>query len=186
MPIRKGNVRRRSGPVQKTGGAKVERLTATRRKPPVDKKAKRSVVGTASYRSGLERACGDLLRELGIDHSFEPEFIRFVVPEVHRRYLPDFKIEQLYIETKGRFTAEDRKKMVAVLDSNPELNIVMVFSHPNNTITKSSKTTYGDWCSKNNIPWIGYKDFEALLRKDKNAYQLFDRKKGLVLRQGYS
>lgn len=85
--------------------------------------------------------------------------------------MADFKIPDLdlVVETKGRFKLEDRKKMLAVLACNPDLDLLMVFSDPNKTISKASKTTYGSWCTDHGIPWMGLKDFETKIRKDKDA-----------------
>ena len=34
----------------------------------------------------------------------------------------------------------------------------MVFQNPNIKINKGSKTSYADYCDKNNIKWMNYKD----------------------------
>lgn len=57
--------------------------------------------------------------------------------------------------------------MLAVLASNPDLNLVMVFSDPNKKIYKGSKTSYADWCDKNGLKWVGVKEFEQQIRKGK-------------------
>ena len=36
---------------------------------------------------------------------------------------------------------------------NPTIDIRFVFSNSKNKITKTSKTTYGDWCDKNGIKY---------------------------------
>ena len=36
---------------------------------------------------------------------------------------------------------------------NPELDIRIVFMSGKTKIRKGSKTTYGDWCDKHQIPW---------------------------------
>lgn len=67
-------------------------------------------------------------------------------------YTPDFWIpsSKLFIETKGRFTAADRRKMLAVISENPDDRFVMLFMR-DNKIHKRSNTTYTEWCSANNI-----------------------------------
>ena len=40
----------------------------------------------------------------------------------------------------------------------PEFEIIMVFQNPNIKINKNSKTSYADYCDKNNIKWMNYKD----------------------------
>ena len=68
-------------------------------------------------------------------------------------YTPDFILSNgLIIETKGRFTAADRRKMLAVKESHPDLKIVMCFMR-NNKIHKNSGTKYSDWCDANGMEY---------------------------------
>lgn len=63
-------------------------------------------------------------------------------------YTPDFFLASGYIiETKGRFTAADRRKMLAVKRFHPDLNIVMLFMR-DNKIHRNSTTKYSDWCKQ--------------------------------------
>lgn len=67
-------------------------------------------------------------------------------------YTPDFWLPNsgLFIETKGRFTAADRRKMLAVIKENPDDRFVMLFMR-DNKIHKRSKTTYTEWCEANDV-----------------------------------
>lgn len=67
-------------------------------------------------------------------------------------YTPDFYLPEskLFIETKGRFTAADRRKMVSVIRDNPEERFVMLFMR-DNKIHRNSKTHYSDWCMEQDI-----------------------------------
>jgi hypothetical protein len=67
-------------------------------------------------------------------------------------YTPDFWLPEsgLFIETKGRFTAADRRKMLAVIKGNPEDRFVMLFMR-DNRIHRNSKTHYSDWCMERDI-----------------------------------
>ena len=68
-------------------------------------------------------------------------------------YTPDFVLGNgLVIETKGRFTASDRRKMLAVREAHPTLRIVMLFMR-DNKIHRNSKTKYSDWCMQNNYEY---------------------------------
>jgi hypothetical protein len=141
-------------------------------------------VGTFIGRSGLEDRLGAFLRERGIEFSYEEDVIEYNVPEKIGKYKPDFKIEEIYLETKGRFTSEDRKKMLFVFRSNPGINLLMVFPKPNNTITRRSNTTYWMWCDKNGIPWISLEELENLIRTKENYVDLLrKRTKGLGFKQ---
>lgn len=56
----------------------------------------------------------------------------------------------MIIETKGKFTSQDRKKMKLVTEQYPWIDIRMLFQR-DQPIRKGSKTLYSDWCRKNNI-----------------------------------
>ena len=106
-------------------------------------------------RSGLEEQVAELLEELEIPYTYESEKIDYVV---EARYIPDFKVGDIYLECKGYFKATDRRKMLAVKRCNPDLDIRLVFQAPYNKISKGSKTTYAMWCEKHGIPWTSYHD----------------------------
>ena len=98
----------------------------------------------------------------GIDVKYESEKIPYIIPASNHTYNPDFKLPNgIFVETKGRFVAADRKKHLLVKSQNPHLDIRFVFSNSNNKITKNSKTTYGDWCVKN-----GYKYADKIIPED--------------------
>ena len=111
------------------------------------------------WRSGLEERVGGSLSARGISYDFEAETLEYVVPQVVRKYTPDFTLhtasgKKLYIETKGRWVREDRAKMALVLKAHPDKDIRLVFQNPNAKIAKGSKTTYSAWCDKHlGIPW---------------------------------
>ena len=67
-------------------------------------------------------------------------------------YTPDFFLpsSRRIIETKGRFTAADRRKMVNVIKQHPKERIAMCFMR-DNKIHPKSKTFYSDWCMENGI-----------------------------------
>ena len=105
------------------------------------------------YKSGLEEKISEQLKSLNVDFSYETEKIYYTQPAKKRSYKPDFikskkDGNKLYIETKGRLTAADRKKHEWVKDQNPSLDIRFVFTNSNTKIAKNSKTTYADWCNK--------------------------------------
>ncbi len=56
------------------------------------------------------------------------------------------------METKGRFTAADRRKMLSVISNNPDDRFVMLFMR-DNKIHKRSNTMYSDWCEQNDVEW---------------------------------
>ena len=107
-----------------------------------------------SFRSGLEERCAELLQELGVIYEYESTKIPYVI---QHNYTPDFCLANgVYLETKGYWDDEDRRKIRNVKQQHPELDIRMVFQSPYNTISKKSKTTYAQYCEKLGIPWTSF------------------------------
>ena len=118
----------------------------------------RALARKHGYRSGLEDKISEQLKFTGKSWSYETEKLKYTVPERVATYTPDFILikkdgSKMYIETKGRFTTADRKKMKLVKEANPELDIRILFQTPNNKIIKTSKTTYADWADKHGYLW---------------------------------
>lgn len=108
-------------------------------------------------RSGFEDKFEKFLKSNKIKYRYEPYAIQYTIPERSAKYFPDFEIKTrsgktILIETKGKFTPQDRRKMALVVAQNPLQDIRMVLMR-NNYIRKGSTTTYGMWCDKNNIKW---------------------------------
>ena len=99
------------------------------------------------FRSGLEKRVSDALSKQGIPFTYEEDKIKYTKPARVSTYTPDFRIGNLFIETKGRFMTADRQKHLLIRDQH-ELDIRFVFSNPNQKISKNSKTTYAMWCDK--------------------------------------
>ena len=104
-------------------------------------------------RSTLETQVADLLIQVNVPYEYESEKIKYII---EARYIPDFKVGDVYLETKGFFKPADRKKMLAVKRCNPDLDIRLVFQAPYNKISKKSKTTYAKWAEKHGFPWCPY------------------------------
>ena len=128
----------------------------------VTKKSKSWVARKHGFKSGLEETISGQINGRGIDVKYESEKIPYIIPASNHTYNPDFKLPNgIFVETKGRFVAADRKKHLLVKSQNPELDIRFVFSNSKNKITKSSKTSYGDWCDKN-----GFKYADKIIPED--------------------
>lgn len=110
----------------------------------------------SKFRSKFEERLSRHLEYLGF--KYEPIKIDYTVPETKHKYTPDFVKGKLIYELKGRWTAIDRKKMKLLVEQHPDWRIIMCFQNSKIKINKNSKTTYADWCNKNNIEWIDYKD----------------------------
>ena len=105
----------------------------------------------ATYRSGLEDNVHAQLTQLDIDFGYETEKLRYTVPAVERTYTPYFVVttssgKKIYIETKGIWDHDDRRKHLLLRQQHPELDIRFVFTRSTSRIRKGSKTTYADIC----------------------------------------
>ena len=106
------------------------------------------------FRSKLEERIADLLKELGVSYEYETHKISY---EILHIYTPDFILPNgIILEAKGYWDAADRRKIKAVIDQVPFIDIRMVFQNPYNKISKKSKTTYAKWCEERGIPWCSY------------------------------
>ena len=120
------------------------------------------------YRSKYEKRVGQYLTDHEVTYGYEEMSYEYDEPLRKNRsrctecgstnlvrtgwYTPDFFIHTgnrtIIIETKGRFTAADRRKMVAIRKEHPDLDIRMLFMR-DNRLTRRSATHYSDWCHKN-------------------------------------
>jgi hypothetical protein len=106
------------------------------------------------FRSGLEEKVSDLLKELGVLYEYESTKVPYVIQHT---YTPDFLLPNgIFLECKGYWDAEDRRKIRNIKEQSPELDIRMVFQSPFNKISKKSKTTYAKFCEKIGVPWCSY------------------------------
>lgn len=110
---------------------------------------KRQAAKAKGYRSGLEVGLAEALTHIGIDGEYEQHKIKYTKPATNHTYTPDFRLPNgIFVETKGRFVAEDRKKHILIKDQHPELDIRFIFQNSKNKIRKGSNTTYANWCDK--------------------------------------
>lgn len=110
---------------------------------------RRQAAALHGYRSGLEEDLDFTLKQVGINGEYEQHKIKYTKPATEHTYTPDFRLPNgIFVETKGRFVVEDRKKHILIKQQHPELDIRFVFQNSKNKIRKGSKTTYADWCEK--------------------------------------
>ena len=106
------------------------------------------------HKSGLESRIDEQLQTQGIDGEYEQHEVSYTIPATHHTYKPDFKLPNgIFIESKGWFLPEDRKKHLLIKEQNPEMDLRFVLQSPNGKIYKGSKTTYAEWCEKNGFKW---------------------------------
>lgn len=121
----------------------------------------------------LEQSIAEDLEERGVPVVYEDTTLLYVEPAMTRRYTPDFTLPNgILVEVKGRFTARDRKKMLYVIEQNPELDIRLLLA-ADNKLSKTSKTRYSAWCDKRGIKYAVGKTIPEKWIKEKRR-----RKKG--------
>lgn len=110
------------------------------------------------YRSGLEEKISRQIEEAGHKVEFETDKLVYYWPKRRSTYCPDFKLKKqnqeiFFIETKGRFTVQDRQKHLLLKEQLPEIDIRFVFSNANQKLYKGSKTSYAQWCEKHGFAY---------------------------------
>lgn len=91
---------------------------------------------------------------LGDKVTYETDKFSYEVPATKHIYTPDFKLSPTkYIEAKGIWDSEDRKKMKLIKAQYPDITFYMLFQNAHKRISKKSKTTYADWCEKVGLEW---------------------------------
>ena len=109
------------------------------RRPPVPRRSRSGVKPVRRYRSGFEARIAGQLEQAGVPF---PHEVGKLCYRIERSYLPDFRMHSgIILESKGRFTAQDRAKMLAVRAHNPGADIRFVFLEAHRAIRKGSKTT---------------------------------------------
>lgn len=133
------------------------------------------------YRSGLEEKIADRLEKDNVPFAFEPFRISFTPPTKQRTYLPDFVLDNgIVVETKGRFTTEDRQRHKHIKAEHPDLDIRFVFSRASTRLTKVSNTTYAMWCDQYGFKWANETIPKAWLEEPKCAVRLAALKRAAI------
>ena len=64
-------------------------------------------------------------------------------------YTPDILLGNgVIVEVKGYFDSLDRAKHLLIKEQHPDLDIRFVFQKSDKKISKTSNTTYANWCDK--------------------------------------
>jgi len=132
----------------------------------------RAIARKHGFRSGLEDRTAIQLKESKINYEYETLKISYTKPATEHVYTPDFILQKkrngdMVVETKGRWVAEDRKKLKLITEQNPDLDLRLLFQNPNQKIRKGSKTTYGDFADKLGLKWAPAPIPEAWLKECK-------------------
>jgi len=106
-----------------------------------------------TYRSGLEQEAAAFLKTRQKKVEYEKLKIEWEDLK-YRTYTPDFELDNgIIIETKGIFSAADRRKHVEIQRQHPKLDIRFVFSNANAKLYKGAKSRYCDWCEQKGFKW---------------------------------
>jgi hypothetical protein len=153
-PTRSGNGKKRGNKgVRQNGKANMERSLVFRER---------------TYRSLFEVSIAKQLYNWKIDCAYEPFGIRYksritraVCSECGNKgaytndiYIPDWVVWdkrggiKFFIEAKGKLSRDVRKKHKAILDTNPLIDIRLVFQK-NNWVTTNHVQRYTDWARSN-------------------------------------
>lgn len=104
------------------------------------------------FRSGLEDKVSKQLEAKNVKFDYEMWKIPYIVPASNHVYTPDFLLPNgIFVETKGLWESDDRKKHLLIREQYPELDIRLVFSSSRTKIYKGSPTSYGEFCEKHGI-----------------------------------
>lgn len=114
--------------------------------------AARGIRKVGAFRSGLEDKVSKQLESKGVKFDYELWKIPYVVPASNHRYTPDFLLPNgIFVETKGLWEADDRRKHLLIREQHPELDIRLVFSSSRTKLYKGSPTSYAEFCEKHGI-----------------------------------
>ena len=95
-----------------------------------------------------------IAKALGLEDAYETDKIEYTDPHT---YTPDFVAKDIlghkfYIETKGRFPKDDRRKMRRVILCNPGIRILMILQYPRQK-EKGCARTAAQHCEAMGLLW---------------------------------
>lgn len=105
----------------------------------------------AGFRSGFERTVDTQLKVSGVKYSYEEFKIPYIL---EGEYTPDFHISEtnIFVETKGVLSVEDRRKMRAVKEQHPEIDVRFCFMKEGTKI-EHGKITNERWAERNGFDY---------------------------------
>ena len=120
---------------------------------------------TMGYRSMSEVRFASKLRDQGV--KFEYEKHKFKYQYKPQTYTVDFSIKEAggdtrHYEYKGKLDGPTRKKLRAIKDSNPELDLRLVFEKPNNKLYKGAKMRYWEWAERYGFKWYDCREITRI------------------------
>jgi len=106
------------------------------------------------FKSKFEKKIHGELADVGVESNYEAERIKYTL---QKEYRPDFPVKKkdgsyMYLEAKGIFDSEDRRKHVAVKEQHPEKDVRFIFYKDYKT-SKGAKQTYSKWCDRHGFQY---------------------------------
>lgn len=104
-----------------------------------------------SYKSGFERTIAANLAMRGVEFSYEELRLPYTL---QGEYRPDFVIKSsgIIVEAKGFLDRDSKRKMIAVKQQHPELDIRFLFQQADKKM-QGSKKTHGEWATRNGFKY---------------------------------
>ena len=109
-------------------------------------------MGTSRFRSKFEAAVAASLIKRGLPFNYEGQALPYKIEAI---YTPDFILPNgVIVETKGLFDSDDRRKMVAVKEQNPHLDIRLCFMKADVKLSRAPRSlTYWQWAERHGFLW---------------------------------
>jgi len=105
-----------------------------------------------TFRSKFEASIYGIAKASRKKLDFEPKSA-IIDYTISFRYQPDFVLPNgIIVEAKGHLDVWDRRKMVAVKECRPELDIRFVFQSASRKLSRHGKS-YGDWAESKGFKW---------------------------------
>ena len=106
---------------------------------------------TSKYKSKFEAAFADSLHKKKIKFTYETISIDYTISYSYR---PDFILNDFYVETKGYFSSEDRKKHLVIKKARPDLDIRFCFQNSRTKLSKAKNSiSYAKWCERHGFQY---------------------------------
>lgn len=107
-------------------------------------------------KSTFEDRVAKKLRDAGVPFEYEPHAIPY---SVERSYIPDLLIGDIYVELKGYFRQDSQRKMKAVHEQHPSLDIRFLFQRASSPVQGAkkrkdgTKMTCAEWADRYGFVW---------------------------------
>ena len=121
------------------------------KKSPKSKALKQCQQGT-NFRSKFEATIAATLNANKIPFDYEKIDLEYCIIG---SYKPDFIFKNFIVEAKGYFSPEDRRKMLAVKEKHPSLDIRFCFQNAKTKLSRGKKRslTYAQWAERHGFLW---------------------------------